>query len=165
MGHLSQNQGGMYTYSLKSQYTIGDLSGARGYKYVWDGDQNCSGQCMTTVQHLSGAPSSKTPLLRGDPVGPNTKQGTAIAKGFELRGDGQWVYPSKPAAMSDNHAAFYVARIGHGYMQTLEAQRGLSIHLWRQPMDGWYEVISRLPPRTTSTSELRPSGGLEGPFY
>jgi hypothetical protein len=154
----------MHIYSLKRGYNIGDLSGARGFQYVWDPDRNCSGQCMTTVQHLSGAPSSKTPLLRGDPVGPNTKQGRAIATGFQLR-NGQWVYPSKPAKESDNHAAFYVAHIGRGLMQTLEAQRGVSIHLWRQRMAGWYEVTSRLPPRATSTSELCPSGGLYGPFY
>jgi len=154
----------MYTYSLKSQYKIGDLSGSRGYQYVWDPDPNCSGQCMTTVQHTSGAPSSRTPLLRGNPVGPNTKQGTAIATGFELR-NGQWVYPSRPAKESNNHAAFYVARLGRGLMQTLEAQRGMSIHLSRQSIDGWYEITARLPPRTTSTSELHASGGLYGPFY
>jgi len=154
----------MYTYSLKSQYKIGDLSGSRGYQYVWDPDPNCSGQCMTTVQHMSGAPSSRTPLLRGNPVGPNTKQRTAIATGFELR-NGQWVYPSRPAKESNNHAAFYVAPLGRGLMQTLEAQRGMSIHLSRQSMDDWYEITSRLPPRTTSTSELHASGGLYGPFY
>jgi hypothetical protein len=154
----------MYTYSLKSQYKIGDLSGSRGYQYVWDPDPNCSGQCMTTVQHLSGAPSSRTPLLRGNPIGPNTKQGAAIATGFEPR-NGQWVYPSRPAKESNNHAAFYVAPLGRGLMQTLEAQRGMSIHLSRQSMDGWYEVTSRLPPRTTSTSELHLSGGLNGLFY
>jgi RHS repeat-associated protein len=154
----------MHTYSLKSQYKIGDLSGSRGYQYVWDPDPNCSGQCMTTVQHMSGAPSSRTPLLRGNPVGPNTKQGTAIATGFELR-NGQWVYPSRPAKESNNHAAFYVAALGRGLMQTLEAQRGMSIHLWHQSMNGWYEITSRLPPRTTSTSELHASGGLYGPFY
>jgi hypothetical protein len=151
----------MHTYSLKSQYNIGDLSGARGYQYVWDPNEDYSGQCMTTVQYLSGAPSSRTPLVRGDPVGPNTKRGTAIATGFELR-NGQWVYPSKP---SGNHAAFLVAPIGRGFMQTLEAQRGVSIHLDRQPMADWYEVTSRLPPSATSTSELRSSGGLYGPFY
>jgi RHS repeat-associated protein len=154
----------MYSYSLKSQYKIGDLSGFRGYQYVWDPDPNCSGQCMTTVQHTSGAPSSRTPLLRGNPVGPNTKQRTAIATGFELR-NGQWVYPSRPAKESNNHAAFYVAPLGRGLMQTLEAQHGMSIHLSRQSMDGWYEITSRLPPRTTSTSELHASGGLYGPFY
>ena len=164
MAQMSQSQQGMYTYSLKPQYKIGDLSGVRGYQYVWDSDPNCSGQCMTTVQHTSGAPSSRTPLLRGNPVGPNTKQRTAIATGFEPR-NGQWVYPSRPAKESNNHAAFYVAPLGRGMMQTLEAQRGMSIHLSRQSMDGWYEITSRLPPRTTSTSELHASGGLYGPFY
>jgi RHS repeat-associated protein len=158
MGHASQAEGNMYSYSLKSQYKIGDLSGSRGYKYVWDPDPNCSGECMTTVQHLSGAPSSKTPLLRGNPVGPNTKQGTAIATGFEPR-NGQWVYPSRPAKESNNHAAFYVAPLGRSLMQTLEAQLGQPIHLWRQPLDGWYEISSRLPPHAISTSQLRPWDG------
>jgi RHS repeat-associated protein len=166
MGQVGQSDRKMYTYSLKSQYAIGDLSGARGFKYVWDQDPNCSGQCMTTVQHLSGAPSSRTPLLRGEPVGPNTKQGTAIATGFEFRKEiGQWVYPSKPADQSNNHAAFYVGQIGRGLMQTLEAQRGMAIHLDRQSMAGWYEIISRRPPGAASTSELHGAAGLYGPFY
>jgi RHS repeat-associated protein len=164
MGRVSQGQAKMHTYSLKPQYSIGDLSGRRGYYYVSDPDPNCSGQCMTTVQHMSGTPSSRTPLLRGEPVGPNTKQGTAIATGFELR-DGQWTYPSRPARESDNHAAFYVAPIGRGLMQTLEAQHGMAIHLGRQQMENWYEITSRLPPSATSTSQLRPSGSLYGPFY
>jgi RHS repeat-associated core domain len=153
MGYMSQSQQA-YTYSLKSQYNIGDLSGARGFYYVWDSDPGCSGQCMTTVQHLSGAPSSNTPLIRGNPVGPNTKQRTAIATGFEPR-NGQWVYPSKPANLSNNHAAFYVAPLGRGIMQTLEAQKGVPLHLGKQATSGWYEVTSRLPPVSTSTSELR----------
>ena len=164
MGQVSQSQQGLYTYSLKPQYKVGDLSGARGYQYVWDSDPNCSGQCMTTVQYLSGAPSSRTPLLRGDPVGSNTKQGTAIATGFRYV-DGQWIYPSKPpvdfkAGERVNHAGFYVARTHSGYMQTLEAQRGLPLHLERsQPLAGWYEIKSRVPPNATSTSQLRPWDG------
>jgi hypothetical protein len=145
MAYATQSQS-MYTYSLKAQYNIGCLSGARGYQYALDSDSNCSGQCMTTVQHMSGAPSSRTPLLRGDPVGLNTKQGRAIATGFEFR-NGQWVYPSRPANQSNNHAAFYVGAIGSGRMQTLEAQHGFSIYLDHQPIAGWYEVISRLPPQ------------------
>jgi RHS repeat-associated protein len=120
MGQMSQSERGMHTYSLKSQYNIGDLSGARGFQYVWDPNEKFNGQCMTTIQHLSGAPSSSTPLLRGAPVGPNTRQGTAVATGFELNSRGQWVYPSKPATQSNNHAAFYVAPIGGGRMQTLK---------------------------------------------
>jgi len=160
MGQVGQGEGKMYSYSLKSQYKIGDLSGSRGYQFVWDPDPNCSGQCMTTVQHLSGAPSSTTPLLRGDPVGPNTTQGTAIATGFRYVND-QWIYPSRPpedfkAGERVNHAAFYVAPTRSGYMQTLEAQRGVPLHLERsQPMAGWYEIKSRVPPSATSTSRLR----------
>jgi RHS repeat-associated protein len=151
-GQISQGERGMHTYSLKSQYNIGDLSGARGFQYVWDPNDDYSGQCMTTVQHLTGAPDSKTPLLRGAPVGPNTAQGTAIATGFELNSRGQWVYPSKPTG---NHAAMYVAALGNGIMQTLEAQKGKPLHLEKQVMGSWYEVTSRLPPVRTSASELR----------
>ncbi len=155
MGQISRNEGRMYSYGLKPGYNIGDLSGARGYQYVWDSDPNCSGQCMTTVQHVTGAPSSRTPLVRGAPVGPNTKQGTAIATGFKSRG-GQWVYPSEPTG---NHAALYVASLGGGIMQTLEAQKGVPLHLDKQLISGWYEVTSRLAPVRTSTSELRPWTG------
>lgn len=160
MAYVNQGEAKMYTYSLKSQYDIGALSGARGYQYVWDPNPNYSGQCMTTVQHLSGAPSSATPLLRGDPVGPNTKRGTAIATGFR-NVNGQCIYPSKSpnefkSGERINHAAFYVAPTHSGYMQTLEAQRGVPLHLERsQPMAGWYEIKSRVPPSAASTSQLR----------
>jgi RHS repeat-associated protein len=170
MAYTNQSQQRMYTYSLKPQHNIGDLSGARGYQYVWNSNDNCNGQCLTTVQHLSGAPSSTTPLLRGDPVGPNTKQGTAIATGFRNI-NGQLIYPSKPpkdfgASERINHAVFYVAPVGRGFMQTLEAQRGIAIHLSRpQPTEGWYELTSRLPPNASSTSQLHSAGGLYGPFY
>jgi RHS repeat-associated protein len=160
MGQMRQaNAQRLFTYSLKSQYNIGDLSGARGFQYVWDPNEKYSGQCMTTVQHLSGTPSSTTPLLRGAPVGPNTKQGTAIASGFERNDKGQWVYPSKPANQSDNHAAFYVASLGGGRMQTLEAQSRVPIHLQPRDIGGWYEIKSRIPPSATSTSQLRPWDG------
>jgi RHS repeat-associated protein len=170
MGHVSQAEGNMYSYSLKPQYNIGDLSGIRGYQYVWDSNENCNGQCLTTVQHLSGAPSSTTPLLRGNPVGPNTKQGIAIATGYRYV-NGQWIYPSKPPrdfkpSERINHTSFYVAPIGRGLMQTLEAQHGIAIHLSHpQPMEGWYELTSRFPPSVTSTSQLHSAGGLYGPFY
>ena len=165
-----QSERGMHTYSLKPNYSIGNLSGARGYQYVWDPNENYSGQCLTTVQHLSGAPSSSTPLIRGNPVGPNTKPGTAIATGYRYVNE-RWIYPSKaPSAFKAderiNHATFYVAPLGNGMMQMLEAQRGIALHLSRpQPMEGWYEITSRLPPSATSSSQLRPAGGLYGPFY
>jgi RHS repeat-associated protein len=158
MGHISQTGSNMNTYSLRPQYSIGDLSGARGYSYVWDENDRYSGQCLTTVQHLTGTPSSTTPLLRGDPVGSNTRQGTAIATGFELQ-NGRWVYPSKPASQSDNHAAIYVAPIGHGRMQTLEAWARAPIHLEPRPMSNWYELKSVAPSSRTSTSQLRPWDG------
>jgi RHS repeat-associated protein len=170
MGHVSQAEGNMYSYSLKPQYNIGDLSGIRGYQYVWNSNENCNGQCLTTVQHLSGAPSSTTPLLRGNPVGPNTKQGIAIATGYRYV-NGQWIYPSKPPrdfkpSERINRTSFYVAPIGRGLMQTLEAQHGIAIHLSHpQPMEGWYELTSRLAPSATSTSQLHSAGGLYGPFY
>jgi RHS repeat-associated protein len=156
MGQVSQSGPKMFTYSLKSRYNIGDLSGARGFQYVWDPNEKFSGQCMTTVQHCTGAPESSTPLLRGAAVGPNTRRGTAVATGFEVNSRGQWVYPSKPTG---NHAAMYVASLGRGIMQTLEAQKGEPLHLDKQSMAGWYEVTSRLPPVSTSTSELRPWTG------
>src|SRR5213083_2371601 len=56
MAYTSQSER-MYNYSLKSQYNISDL--ATGQYYVWDANQNWSGQCLTGVQHLTGAPSSK----------------------------------------------------------------------------------------------------------
>jgi hypothetical protein len=43
MGHITQNGPNMYTYSLKHRYNIGDISGARGYYYVWDSNENYSG--------------------------------------------------------------------------------------------------------------------------
>jgi len=75
----------MYTYSLKSQYKIGDLSGSRGHQYVWDANDKISGQCLQGVQHLTGTLSSNTPLIRGAPVGADTLRGTAIAKGWVLQ--------------------------------------------------------------------------------
>ena len=125
---------------------------------------------MTTVQHLSGAPSSNKPLIRGNPVGPNTKQGTAIATGYRSI-NGRWIYPSKPPSDFKlgeriNHAAFYVAPLGNRMMQTLEAQRGIALHLSHpQPMEGWYEITSRVPPVSVSGSQLHSAGGLYGPFY
>jgi RHS repeat-associated protein len=147
------------TYSLKSQYKIGDLSGARGYQYVWDSNDKCSGQCLTGVQHLTGTPDSNTPLVRGAAVGADTLRGIAIAKGWVLR-NGQYVYPSKPAGQSDNHAAVFVAPIGKGRAQIL-SQYNISpsnrapLHLEVVPTSGWHVITSPLPARTASGSELR----------
>lgn len=55
----------MHTYFLKPGYNIGDLAGARGYQYVSDPNKKVNGQCLAGVQHLSGTPSSSTPLVRG----------------------------------------------------------------------------------------------------
>jgi hypothetical protein len=149
----------MHTYSLKSQHSIWDLSGARGYYYVWNSNEDCSGQCLTTIQHLTGTPSSSTPLLPGEPVGPSTKQGTAIGTGFRVV-NGQWIYPSKPPSAfksgeTINHAAVYVGSLGGGRMQTLEAQFRVPIHLQPRSMERWYEITSRAAPSAGSTSQLR----------
>ncbi len=162
-GAVGQIREKAYTYSLKGQYNVGDLSGARGYQYVWDSNENYSGQCLTSVQHLTGTPSSSTPLLRGAGVGASTKQGTAIATGFRYV-NGQWIYPSKPPSAFQagevvNHAVIYVAPIGGGRMQTLEAQTRVPIHLQTRSMEGWYEITSRAPPSAMSASQLRPWNG------
>jgi hypothetical protein len=162
-GAMNQTGQKMYTYSLKPQYNVGDLSGARGYQYVWDSNDNYNGQCLTTVQHLTGTPSSSTPLVRGEPVGPSTKQGAAIATGFR-NVNGQWIYPSRPprdfkAGETINHTALYVAPLGRGRMQTLEAQFRVPIHLQPRSMEGWYEITSRAPPSATSSFQLRPWDG------
>jgi hypothetical protein len=135
------------TYSLKSQYKIGDLSLARGYQYVWDSNDKCSGQCLTGVQHLTGTPDSNTPLVRGAAVGADTLRGIAIAKGWVLR-NGQYVYPSKPAGQSDNRAAVFVAPIGKGHAQIL-SQYNISpsnrapLHLEVVPTSGWHVITHR----------------------
>jgi RHS repeat-associated protein len=159
MGHVNQSEGRMYAYSLKSQYNIADLSGARGYQYVWDSNDKYSGQCLTGVQHLTGTPDSSTPLVRGAAVDVGASRGIAIAKGWVLR-NGQYVYPSKPARQSDNHAAIFVAPVGKGYAQIL-SQYNISpsnrapLHLEVVPTSGWHIITSPLPARTASGSELR----------
>jgi hypothetical protein len=131
---------------------------ATGQYYVWDANSNCSGQCLTGVQHLTGAPSSKTPLLAGDAVGPTTPQGTAIATGWEKNGSGQLIYPSKPARLSNNHAAIFVAPAGSHEMRILSQWVGAPLHVDTVPRDGWNVITSRLPPAQVSTSELRSWG-------
>ena len=159
MGQVGVQSQTMHTYSLKSQYKIGDLSGARGYQYVWDSNDKCSGQCLTGVQHLTGAPNSSTPLIQGAAVDANTLQGMAIARGWVLR-NGQYVYPSKPAGQSDNHSAVFVASTGKGYAEIL-SQYNISptnrapLHLEVVPTSGWHVIASPLPARTASGSELR----------
>jgi RHS repeat-associated protein len=161
MAYATQTQR-EYSYSLKPRYNIGNLSGARGQYYVWDPNDKCSGQCLTGVQHLTGAPSSKTPLHAGDPVGVTTRQGTAIATGLESR-NGQLVYPSRGretygSGQLVNHAAIFVGRIDSRYMQILSQWAGKPLHFDTVPMAGWNVITSRLPPSTTSTSELRAWG-------
>jgi hypothetical protein len=46
MGQVGRTEVGMHSYSLKPGYNIGDLSGARGYQYVWDANDRISGQCL-----------------------------------------------------------------------------------------------------------------------
>jgi hypothetical protein len=158
-GAMNQTGQKMYTYSLKPEYNLRDLSGARGYQYVWDSNDRISGQCLQGVQHLTGTPNSSTPLIRGAAIGADTFRGTAVAKGWVFQ-NGQYVYPSKPAGQSDNHAAIFVAPVSKGYAQIL-SQYNISplyrapLHLEVIPTAGWNVITSRLPARTTSTSELR----------
>ena len=159
MGQISRTEARMYSYALRPGYSIGDLAGARGYQYVSDPDPNCTGQCLTGVQHLTGTPSSRTPLVAGEAVGPNTRQGTAIAKGWVPQ-NGRYIYPSRPAGVSNNHAAIFVAQIGSRHMQIL-SQYNISpmqrapLHFEVVPTSGWNVITSGLPARSASTSELR----------
>jgi RHS repeat-associated protein len=162
----AENEGNKaYTYSLKQQFNIGDLSGARGYQYVSDPDKRVSGECLAGVQHLTGTPSSHTPLLRGAAVGPNTHRGAAIATGWELNKHGQWVYPSKPASSSSNHAAVYVAPAGKGLMQILSQAHGRALQLEIRRTDGWNVITSTAPPTGHSSSQLRPVPRPFDPSY
>jgi RHS repeat-associated protein len=159
MGQISRTEARMYSYALRPGYSIGDLAGARGYQYVSDPDPNCTGQCLTGVQHLTRTPSSRTPLVAGEAVGPNTRQGTAIAKGWVPQ-NGRYIYPSRPAGVSNNHAAIFVAQIGSRHMQIL-SQYNISpmqrapLHFEVVPTSGWNVITSGLPARSASTSELR----------
>ena len=44
------------TYSLKSHYKIGDLSGARGYQYVWDSNDKCERSMFDRRPTFNGHP-------------------------------------------------------------------------------------------------------------
>ena len=156
-----------YTYSLKPQYDIGTLAGGRGQQYyVATSNPHTSGECLTGVQHLTGAPNSGAPngpfnLHRGNAIGPDTPRGVAVATGFEQR-NGQYVYPSRAAGSYGpnegpiNHAAIFVAAVDRTHSQVLAQSAGVPLHLETVSNNGWHVISGTVPPSTASTAEVRP---------
>jgi RHS repeat-associated protein len=166
MGHINQSSRSMYTYSLKSQYSMRTLGGADG-QYIYVSDPKYDGECLTAVQHTTGAPSTSTPLIRGVPVGPSTPPGTAIATNWiKDSGTGLWIYPSK---LHDplQHAAILAKNLGGGQMQVLHQYHGTPLHFSHViPTANWFTVTGNVPPSAASTSEIRPwIGSIQQPMY
>jgi RHS repeat-associated protein len=147
------NGDGTFHFVVRSDLNLNNLRGT----HITHPIKGYTEQCPTSAQFLTGtvkggklydAPRTST-WTRGEAVGPNTKPGTMIARGWEFK-DGKWGYPSKPpAAYTDRSKINHVATLkdpakGSGDIRVFDQMKGKGGELSERwySREGWHVVNS-----------------------